>query len=186
MKQLNCSSCGAPINVDESKGYGKCPYCGAKYKLNEDINVNIKLDDDLKNIVNNGIETAKKGSKMMLIPFLLIFIGVSIVFVIVIPKTLNDAKKRSDEQQEEFDVSSFNSKYEIKAGKKPKMFAETVIDDIALDNKKTNHKITLVYNDKEYTDSKEITNIKNELTKSEYEITLDYDKKGYINKITIE
>ena len=87
---------------------------------------------------------------------------------------------------EKFDIESFNSKYEIRSGRKPKLFVETLIDDISTDNKKNKHKITLIFNDKEYTDSKEITNIKSELTKSEYEIILDYDSKGYINKITIE
>lgn len=186
MKKLTCSNCGAPISVGKDKDYGTCPFCGTKYKVNDDINVNINVDDDLKKIVSSGIETAKKGTKIMLIPFLLIFIGVSIIFVIVIPKTLSDTKKKSEETQEKFDIESFNSKYEIRSGRKPKLFVETLIDDISTDNKKNKHKITLIFNDKEYTDSKEITNIKSELTKSEYEIILDYDSKGYINKITIE
>ena len=53
MEKLKCSSCGGEITVDDDKEYGTCPYCGTKYKLNKDVNVNIlstldvNVDDSL-------------------------------------------------------------------------------------------------------------------------------------------
>ena len=146
MEKLTCKNCGAPMVVNETKDFAECKNCGTKYKLNEDININIKLDDSMKETVNNGMDMVKKGSKLILIPFLIFFFAVALTIIIVVPKTISEAKKKSEETQEKFDIDSFNSKYEIRSGKKPKLFVETLIDDISVDNKKNKHKITEVKN----------------------------------------
>ena len=80
MEKLKCSSCGGEITVDDDKEYGTCPYCGTKYKLNQDVNVNIKLDDNMKEVLNNGLETTKHFSKFIFIP---IIIFILIIFAVV-------------------------------------------------------------------------------------------------------
>ena len=47
--------------------------------------------------------------------------------------------------------------------------------------------ITVIYKDNETTDPEEIIKIKHSLDdKKKYEIKLDYDDDGYVNKVTIE
>ena len=41
MKSLRCPSCGANLEMDDSKEYGFCSYCGTKVQINDRINVNV-------------------------------------------------------------------------------------------------------------------------------------------------
>ena len=59
MKKLRCTSCGAELKVDDNKEYAVCEHCGSKYKLNEDVNINIKLDDNIKVTFNSIIYDMK-------------------------------------------------------------------------------------------------------------------------------
>ncbi len=186
MKKLTCTSCGATISLSDDKEFGKCPYCGAKYKINEDININVKMDEDLKKIVNNGIESAKKGTKFIILPIIMIFVCVTVMMLIIIPKSFKQTDSNTNKTKTEFEIRTFNSKYELRNGSQPALFIKSILDDISLDNKKSEHKITLVFENEEYTNSKEITNIKTKLTKEKYEVIIDYDEEGFINKITLE
>lgn len=68
MKKLRCTSCGAELKIEENKEYAICEHCGSRYKLNEDFNINIKLDDNVKDVINNSLGTVKHFSKFLLIP----------------------------------------------------------------------------------------------------------------------
>ena len=47
--------------------------------------------------------------------------------------------------------------------------------------------ITVIYKDKETTDPDTIVEIKHSLNdRNKYEVKLDYDNDGYVNKITLE
>ena len=84
MEKLKCTSCGGEINVDSDKEYGTCPYCGTKYKLKKDVNLNIKLDDNMKEVLNNGFGMFGRFSKFMFIPIIgfivIIFIAIAFSF----------------------------------------------------------------------------------------------------------
>ena len=67
MRKLKCNSCGGEMTIDETKEYATCKYCGMKYKLNDDLNVNIKIDDSVKDVLNTGLSTAKHFSLFMLV-----------------------------------------------------------------------------------------------------------------------
>ena len=90
MEKLKCSSCGGQLQVEESKEYAVCEHCGARYKLNEDLNVNINLDDNMKEVLNNGLGTAKHFSKFMIIP-IAAFIIIFIISTFTIFKTNNNS-----------------------------------------------------------------------------------------------
>lgn len=53
MKSIKCSSCGANINVDNSKRTYKCPYCGTNFinenyeGNNEDINSFLEANENI-------------------------------------------------------------------------------------------------------------------------------------------
>ena len=62
-----------------------------------------------------------------------------------------------------------------------------MLDEVAQNNKKNDRKITVVFNDINTTNSDEIASLKQDLKEFpyEYEIKIDYDDKGYVNKVTI-
>ena len=65
---------------------------------------------------------------------------------------------------------------------------ENMLEKVVTNNKKNTDKlITIVFNETETSDTSEITKIKHKLdTFTDYEVSLDYDDKGNVNKITIE
>ena len=102
--------------------------------------------------------------------------------------------KEQEEYHENFSKDSFNSTFEINQGTKSGMFAKSQVDNIIKNNKKDKeHLIEVIFDGTSYgTDSSNISNVKNNLREfngykfQEYEISLDYDDNGYVNKVTIE
>ena len=216
MEKLKCSSCGGEITIDDDKEYGTCPYCGTKYKLNEDINFNIKMDDNTKEVLTSG---AKHFSKFLLIPVVLfVFVFVSIVIFGFISSSKADKRyqERVKQQQEEankfqeqvekiqdkvmdkieeskeeykkseneWDKDTFNMQFFGDNGTRNAIFVKNTLDDIIKSNKTYDKKITLVFDGREVTDESEIISIKQSLS-GDYEVSLDYDSDGYINKVTV-
>lgn len=103
-------------------------------------------------------------------------------------------KKEQEEYHENFSKDSFNSTFEINQGTKSGMFAKSQVDNIIKNNKKDKeHLIEVIFDGTSYgTDPSNISNVKNKLQEfngnkfQEYEISLDYDDNGYVNKVTIE
>lgn len=213
MEKLKCSSCGAELEVEDNKEYAKCNYCGARYKLNEDLNVNIKIDDNMKEVLNNGLGTVKHASKFMLIPiilFLFIFIVIFVFGFISTSKSRQAAEERQREMQEqanqrqeeiqeqikqaeeenkkweeESNKDHFNFQFYGSNGTKSAFFLEHILDEIIQSNKTNDRKISLVFNGTETTEESEIINIKQSLD-GDYEVSINYDNDGYVNKIVVE
>ena len=78
MKKLRCTSCGAELKVEENQEYAVCEHCGSKYKMNEDLNINIKIDDNVKDVIKSG---GKAFSKLLLIPVGIFAIGIIAVLL---------------------------------------------------------------------------------------------------------
>lgn len=81
-----------------------------------------------------------------------------------------------------------NMQFESYAGTRPAIFVKTALDNVISNNKKTpEHSVTFVYNNEETTDETRIKEIKKSLDEwGEYEISIDYDENGYINRLTLE
>ena len=102
--------------------------------------------------------------------------------------------KEQEEYHENFSKDSFNSTFEMNQGTKSGMFAKSQVDNIIKNNKKDKeHLIEVIFDGTSYgTDPSNISNVKNNLREfngykfQEYEISLDYDDNGYVNKVTIE
>ena len=62
-----------------------------------------------------------------------------------------------------------------------------ILDNVVKKVKKnTDHKITVIYETTKTSKPDEITSLKKQFDEnSQYEVSMDYDSKGYINKITI-
>ena len=211
MKELKCRQCGAIMSLDEDKEFATCKYCGAKYKLNEDKNINIKLDEGTKDVLNNGLKTFGKIWTFSAIPFVLVFIVVFIITGVVIFNIINFDKEDSPtkvdnnisdtikenvnnleetvkEQITKQEIDSFNGSFEFYAGTKWKNSIESLLDKVIKNNRKNSDKlISVIYNDKNTTDANEIINIKHSLEDfKDYEVKVDYNDQGLVNRVIIE
>lgn len=126
-----------------------------------------------------------------------------------INKTNDDAKRKQEEilkkqeemrqememQEQESKKSSFNFSFETYQGTQSGTVTGWEVDKIIKNNKQNNgHLIEVIFDGVSYgTDSDKIKEIKNSLNDNftgsgfqKYEISIDYDSDGYVNKITIE
>lgn len=96
-----------------------------------------------------------------------------------------EEQKEEDKQNE---IKQYNSKFDIYSGKQYGNFLDNLLENVINNNKtQKEHIITVKYNQNETNIPEEIKTIKSQLEKlDEYEVTLDYDDNGYVNKVTIE
>ncbi|MEE3343122.1 MAG: hypothetical protein VZS44_03430 [Bacilli bacterium] len=132
--------------------------------------------------------------------YILILISIGIVFylsysAVTYLKGAHDKEKSKWEDidkefknfGEEFDKDSFNMDFEHHTGTESSTSVGWLLDDVITSNKKNKEKlITVVFGSTTTSDPEEIKNLKKQLTKNKYEISVDYDEKGFVNKITIE
>lgn len=200
MKELKCKSCGATINVDEDKEYGTCPYCGSKYKLNEEVNVNINLDKDMKEIVKERIQTANKTGKVIGIIFIITFIVVILIVALSrvnfdnkvkedrknFNEKVNESKEQQEKNKKQFEIQMFNNKYNMYSGTQPKFFIEDLIGKVITNNEEGKDIIIVNYKESQTSEKSELLNLMNELTNQKYMIAFGYSEEGKINQITID
>ncbi len=93
-----------------------------------------------------------------------------------------------DEQEEKVNKNVFNIGFTYAEGTQPTIFVENILDKVVTSNKQNKDMlITVVYKKTTTTDVDEIKAIKKSLKEWwEYEVSVDYDDEGYVNKITIE
>ena len=197
MKKMRCTSCGAELKVKEDKEYAVCEHCGSSYKLNEDVNINIKMDDNTKEMINQGFGNVGKFSKFMFIPviiFALVFIG-GIAFTIIDSRSFDKESKQIQEEydkeankaKEESEKYSFNFQFVNAAGTNYGNQLEHTLDDIIESNKNYDRKVTLVFDGESTTDESKIIEIKHGLGSwDEYEVIVNKDADGYINEIKVD
>lgn len=103
-------------------------------------------------------------------------------------------EQEQKEREQEISKNSFNSNFEFYQGTKGGTATEMAIDKIVENNKKnTTQLIEVIFDNTTYgTNAENIRKIKNNLKDfngyklQQYEISLDYDTNGYVNKVTIE
>ena len=186
MKKLNCTSCGGHLEVESNNEYAICRHCGARYKLNEDLDINFKVDDSVKDVLKGGFKVFKFASKMALIPICMFFI-IFITVTAFVFKTINNDSFREEriQRQEKDKKESFNFQFANDNGTKPAIFVESTLDEIIKSNKTNDKQIELIYEGKKTSDEKEIINIKHSLSGT-YEVSINYDSNGYINQIIVD
>lgn len=96
-------------------------------------------------------------------------------------------EEKQKEQQKKIAADRFNSSLELRKGSQVSFSLKYLIDDIVTSNKKNPDKlITVVFENTTTTNSEEIQNLKNKLEEWHYyEVSLDYDSDGYVNRIRI-
>lgn len=183
--------------------------------LNVDINQLIDNETSTKdNLPNTSINYSDPQPRKWLL-IVLIIIAIIIV-IILASKFVTDKKNKAENTWNIFDIfeniynnqdnnqsniedifndavndqkkESFNSTFELYTGTKYGSQVSMLLDNIITNNKtNSTHILTVIYNELNTTDESEIRNLKKQLDDwTEYEVILDYDENGYINKITIE
>mgnify|MGYP003368480639 CR=1 FL=1 len=102
--------------------------------------------------------------------------------------------KDMEESDLKFDKNSFNSNYTFYSGTQPGQSVSMLIDNIINKNKtEKDHLVELTFDNTSYgTDSDNIKQTKNMIQTFKgydiqyYEVSIDYDDNGYVNKVTIE
>lgn len=156
--------------------------------------------------MNNKIENEFKPRTWLLIVLIVIALGISVVLINKI--IVNRQEKHREGEgifnnvfEDTFKVDNFNFHLESLSGTTSRGNMASSIDMVLDSNKKNpDHLITVCYKDTCTTDDREIRNIKKTFTENipmsdpdwydkstkDYDVILDYDDVGYINKVTIE
>lgn len=82
----------------------------------------------------------------------------------------------------------FNLMYESRTGTQWGISLRNILDEVITNNKtNSEHLLTVKYKNTETTDPEEIKNLKKSFDEwTNYEVSLDYDEDGFVNKIIIE
>lgn len=194
MEKLKCSSCGATLEVEDNKEYAVCNHCGSRYKLNEDLNLNIKLDDNTKEVLNTSLGIFKHTTRFMFIPIIMFVIIFVLIFYFgfintnknrkIVENNHSKIEEQINKEQESVKKETFNFQFVHDNGTKSAFFLASTLDEIIQSNKIYDRKVSLVFNGNETTDESEIIDIKHSL-EGDYEVSLNYDDDGYINKIVV-
>lgn len=198
--ELKCKNCGANLKVADENDIINCPYCQASYKLDDETQ-HIKYEDmensgyefekgrikAQQEIINNDKNADNKRKKFLFI-FGIILIIFGIIWSAIVFRKGGTMNNTMANFRENADKRSFNSSFEMYDGTVQKIFVTTILDNVNSNNKKNKDKIVSVkYNGVEMTDSDEIIEIKKEFVDGKfYEVILDYDDDGYVNKVTIK
>lgn len=190
IKKLACKNCGAKLEIEEGASQVKCNFCGSTFSVEDDYN---KGYNYTKGVLKATDEHMKENLKPVGIIPALFFVIIFIIFVVFVfysvnsHKTFTDFEDKWDENSNEIDKKSFNFQYESISGKKSSFIISGVLDKIVTNNKTNkNHVITVVYKDMFSTEETKIKEIRDMLDDYEYyDVSLDYDSAGYVNKFTI-
>lgn len=172
-----CPNCGANVKVDSNLDKATCKYCDA------DIIVERDMDQEIKKTINEQLKTNSKISKIMFPIFLVIFLAITGVVIFFIVKGFSDNGVSK---------STFNFILEHAVGRRNGETVKQDLNQIITSNKKyKDHQIYVIYNDKNTNKTEGIVEIRDSLKEIgdyqfyEYDVMIDYDDNGYINKYTI-
>lgn len=105
-----------------------------------------------------------------------------------VEESINKIKEEAEKRQKEYDKENFNRTFEFRAGSQYEASISFLLDDVIKNNKQKKERlINVIYGNINTTDPEEIKNLKKSFEEwHKYEVSVDYNEEGYINKITIE
>lgn len=149
--------------------------------------------EKIKKAGKKGLKIAKGigiGYLIFICFIVIVFVTIftfGIVNMIKTSQEFDKTEKQTTESSNSFDTQAFNGTFEQYNGTQPASFVKDLLENVVTNNKtKPNHIITIVSGSQSMTAADEITTYKKSLADKEYEVSLDYDANGYVNKITIE
>lgn len=165
------------------------------------VNMNDLVDDtvEIKKNINHIDIIEVKPRKWLLIILIILALAISVALINKLIMINNEKERESnsfadnitDKINEGFSqitTKTFNSSFEMYNGTESSVSVKYLLDAVGMNNKKnSDHQIEIAYKDIITKDPEKIKNLKSNFTTSfDYEVSLDYDKDGFINKITIE
>ncbi len=185
LEELKCKNCGAQLKVKEGETQVKCEFCGLTFSVSDAYSDGynyakgvLKAKDEYKeeklpnlnpkNVIAGFCVSSAISFIIFAFVFSLVGFGIYKVYSYIT-------------------ITSFNDSYELHSGKTSSIFLSDMLDEVVTNNKTNNkHKITVIYGDISSMNEDKIKEIRNMLNDDlDYDVSLDYDNKGYINKITI-
>ncbi len=202
LKEIKCKNCGAKLKIEEKERQVTCDFCGAKFSVEDDYN---KAYDTVKGALDAHMDTFKQVNKLpgirytriFIIVFTIVIFGIIIALSVSSFMSFNKTSKRINsnentnevysKQVKQIEIQSFNGPIELVNGKNIELLISKTLDDIITSNKKNkDHQIKVTYKDISTTEEEGIVEIRDSLKQnSYYNVSLDYDNEGYINKFTI-
>ncbi len=171
-------------------------YKGAKEYVSDKDN-----QEKMKNVGKKGIKIAKGVGIGYLIFYGFIILLVIFVFVFtfaqifrinkiggnLINNIIDEGMSEKEKNDDEWEKNEFNREMESYMGTKYGSDISRLFDSVVTKMKKNSkYKITIIYNDTTTSDTTEITALKQKFADTKkYEVSMDYDSEGYVNKITI-
>lgn len=149
-----------------------------------DNNINRKLKSE------KNLKYAKKFGIGYLIFFILMFVFVFGMAIFIFVKVIGTSGRMNSEyknQQAQREITYFNQDFDWYEGTKSGSEVNSLLTEVTKSLKTNkNHIISVSYNGTNTSNPDEITTMKKQFDNfKKYEISMDYDSKGYINKITI-
>lgn len=182
---MKCRHCGAKMSYDSKKREYKCEYCGNEISLKEFQKET--GDKDCNKKIAKGILIA------YIIIFLIVFAIGGFIFIKVFSFVFSDnhvsnVQSKIDKGINKVEALQFNGFLEMYNGTQRGSAISRALDEVVLSNKKNpNHQITVVYGDISTNNPDEIISMKSNFEEwTKYEVILNYDSAGYINRVTIQ
>ena len=193
LKKLACKNCGAKLEIEEGTTQIKCDFCGSTFSVEDDYNKGYNYTKGVLKATDEHMkENLKTVGKIPMALGIIVIIMIFVIFSIIIYRIINsnnisDLQDEWTKESTEIDKKSFNFQYESISGKKSSFIISGVLDKIVTNNKTNkNHVITVVYKDISSSEEIKIKEIRDMLDDYEYyDVSLDYDSTGYVNKFTI-
>ena len=203
LKEIKCKNCGAKLKVEDRERQVTCEFCGAKFSIEDDYN---KAYDRAKGLFDAQRDSFKELTKlpgirhtrMFIIVFSIVIFGIVIALSISSVMSFNKTSRRINsnesstneaysKQAKLIEIQSFNGPIELVNGKNVELLISKTLDDIITSNKKNkNHQIKVAYKNLSTNEEEGIVQIRDSLKEnSYYNVSLDYDDEGYINRFTI-
>lgn len=201
-REVTCKFCHTKFAVESAENVGYEFEKGRMKARREELNNNLKEAQErikangaelgkaaqnmFDGIDGNEIEkTAKIVGKVFIVIFAVIFIFVG-VCIFLIAMNIRKASSGVGVGFDKFEAEHTTNVLEMYSGTENVFSVKTALDEIVTNNKKNDHKITVVYNGTKTVNPDSIVKIKQSLDKDKYEISYDYNKDKLINKMTIK
>lgn len=195
LKELKCKNCGAKLEVLEDAKKVDCKFCNSSFFIENSYDEAYKhekgrLEAQTDHYKENVKEISKVG-KIIFIVFVIIFALITIFIGTIVYKIVSTIPNKTNdinEVKDKFDSEYFNSTISYLSGTKNGFILRSYLELIVTSNKENKkHQITVEYKEIRSNKEEDIVNIKKLLDDStEYEVTVNYDEKGFINEVIIK
>ena len=212
INNLKCPNCSSSLNVDiEDTNNLKCEYCGSTLKyvpdkeeleliraqaLKAESNAKEMNAKTINDVVNNIAKPlAKSYITLKIVGLVLVVIIFAVIAGVIITQFSGSNGNRTNQIDRQSKVEEYYNKAKKESfnttfnkGETPGSFVKDDLDEIINYLNQGTYKVSVTYKDiVESTDINEIKNIRKSIDEfNEYDITLKYDDKGFVNQYIIE